>query len=223
MINFFNIQCSKDYNHLYLCSKLILCANWSLRGKEKLNNINYRNKWQDCWVLSPARGTDILDQRKSIKHKRQSELLATRPDADACWVKKERDNLIGWCIQGCLCFVLCKQLQANLVNAPCQEKAMCDQGRVRVSSRMNGPCLLSSPALEAFVQLQKQSFFDSDQMGNEFLFVCGAQPTPVHMAGLRREWGTTPTGELLIDSMLISSTLLAAVKKKDYILGKVVN
>lgn len=63
---------------------------------------------------------------------------------------------------------------------------MCDQGRVSLPQD-EWTCLLPSPALGVFVQLQTQSFFDWDQVENELLFVCGAQPTPVHTAGLCRE------------------------------------
>lgn len=51
--------------------------------------------------------------------------------AGAYWFKK-KDNLIHLCINGCLCFVLCKQIKVNLVTAPGQKKAMHDQARVRV-------------------------------------------------------------------------------------------
>lgn len=92
---------------------------------------------------------------------------------------------------------------------------MCDQGRVRVSPRRrNRPCLSPSPAPGAFVLLQKQSFFSSDPVGNELLFVHNLHLCP---------WqDCAGSGELLIDSTLISSTMLAAVNK-DQILGKVVN
>lgn len=129
---------------------------------------------------------------------------------------KKKDKLLDWRVQGCLCFVLCKQLQANLVNALSQEKAMCAQGRVRVlPPRPPGPMdHISHPVLHWGHLLITETILLPLGPGGEWALVCGAQPTAVHTAGLCRDWGAAYWPST------ISSTLLATVNKH-HILAKV--
>lgn len=108
---------------------------------------------------------------------------------------KKKDKLLDWRVQGCLCFVLCKQLQANLVNALSQEKAMCAQGRVRVpppAPQDQWTISLTQSCTGGTCSLQKQSFCHSAQVENELLFV-------VHNLQLCTQQDCAGTGELLID------------------------
>lgn len=49
--------------------------------------------------------------------------------------------------------------------------------------------------------------------GEQAFFARGVLPTRMHMAGLRRHWGTASTGQLLLDSTFIFFVLLIALKR----------
>lgn len=60
-------------------------------------------------------------------------------------IQKKKNKLINLSIKGCLCFVPCKQIQVNHVDAPGEKQGMHDPARVRVQPKINGLCLLYCP------------------------------------------------------------------------------